>query len=141
MAFELVYVSADTDSAVLEFEFTGGDSSYGNYRPLWLTIDGTKYSDRKYDSDESGGGDSYWTIVVSGLTPGTTYDVSAQLGYYTGTTPAKLQLFATGSFTTEEEIIPVYIYSGDWVSAIPHIWSGGRWVKSTASIYSGGWKP
>lgn len=139
MAFEFVGASAGTTSATLEFEFTGGDSSYGNYRPLWLTINGTSYSSKKYDSDNKGGGDSYWTIRVTGLEPGTTYSVRAQLGYYTGTTPTKLQLYADGRFTTEEDIAPVYVYSGGWTQATPYVWSGGKWVKASSSVYSGGW--
>ena len=35
-----------SNSAELWFEFTGGDASYGNYRPLRLTISGTNYNNR-----------------------------------------------------------------------------------------------
>ena len=73
-----------SNSAELWFEFTGGDASYGNYRPLRLTISGTNYNNRVFDSDNKGGGDSWWEIPVSGLAPDTKYTVKAQLGFYTG---------------------------------------------------------
>lgn len=92
--------SVSITSAVLEFEFTGGDSNYSDYRPLRLTISGTGYTNRVFDSDNKGGGSSYWSISVSGLEPGTTYSVSAQLGYYTGSAVSWLSLYATGEFTT-----------------------------------------
>lgn len=115
MPFTFVDATVGTTSAVLEFEFTGGDSSYGNYRPLRLTIDGTSISKKVYDSDNSGGSDSYWTIRVTGLDPDTTYTFEAQLGYYTGSTASWLSLYADGSFTTEPEVIAVDKWS--WTSS------------------------
>lgn len=107
MPFKFVDATVSTTYAVLEFEFTGGDSSYANYRPLRLTVDDTKYSNKVYDSDDSGGSSSYWTIRVSGLTPNTTYTFEAQLGYYTGSTASWLSLYADGDFTTDPDVLPV----------------------------------
>ena len=92
--------SVTGSSAVLEFEFTGGDSNYSDYRPLRLTISGTNYNNRVFDSDNKGSGSSYWTVRVSGLSPNTTYSVSAQLGYYTGSVVSWLDLYARGTFQT-----------------------------------------
>ena len=103
-----------SNSAILDFEFTGGDAEYARYRPLRLTISGTSYSNRVFDSYNKGGANSYWTINVSGLQPDTTYSVSAQLGYYTdaaSTQAAWLSLYATGSFTTAKATTDVALWS------------------------------
>ena len=118
-----------SNSAELWFEFTGGDAAYGNYRPLRLTISGTSYNNRVYDSDNKGGGDSYWTIPVSGLAPNTNYTVSAQLGFYTGSTPTWLSLYAEGSFRTAAAAPEVDYWS--WTAS-----NGAATAAQTRNAYS-----
>lgn len=118
-----------SNSAELWFEFTGGDASYGNYRPLRLTISGTNYNNRVFDSDNKGGGDSWWEIPVSGLAPDTKYTVKAQLGFYTGTTPTWLSLYAEGSFRTAKAAPEVDYWS--WTAS-----NGSATAAQTRNAYS-----
>lgn len=127
MAFTGSITDITTDSAVLEAEFTGGDSAYANYRPLWLTIDGTT---KRYDSDNKGGSDSYWTIDITGLDPGTTYEWEIQLGYYNGSTAIKLSLYDSGSFTTEEDIT-VAVEPWSWTAS-----NGSATATQTKNAYA-----
>jgi hypothetical protein len=116
-------------SAELWFEFTGGDASYGNYRPLRLTISGTNYNNRVFDSENKGGGDSWWEIPVSGLAPDTKYTVKAQLGFYTGSTPTWLSLYAEGSFRTAKAAPEVDYWS--WTES-----NGSATAAQTRNAYS-----
>lgn len=118
-----------SNSAELWFEFTGGDAAYGNYRPLRLTISGTNYNNRVFDSDNKGGGNSWWEIPVSGLAPDTKYTVKAQLGFYTGTTPTWLSLYAEGSFRTAKAAPEVDYWS--WTAS-----NGSATATQTKNAYA-----
>lgn len=104
MAFSARFSNIQEDSADFWADFTGGDASFDNYRYVRLDIDGETYQIR---SNGRGGANSYFDETITGLSPGTRYSWDAQLGYMAGTTIEWLDLYDSGSFTTDEPVVEI----------------------------------
>lgn len=113
MAFYGDFYRVTTNKAEFEASFTGGDASYAEYRYVKLTVDG----DGTYQirSNSRGGANSTFEETITGLDPGTRYYWEAQLGYVSSGSIVWLDLYDSGSFTTEEETINVDPWS--WTSS------------------------
>lgn len=101
MAFYGEFSGISKTTADFYAEFTGGDTSYENYRYVKLIVGGRTY---EIASDNQGGGDSYFSRTISGLSPGATYSWSAQLGYVNNGKISYLSITDSGSFTTKYDI-------------------------------------
>lgn len=97
MAFSAYFSDITETTADFSASFTGGDPNYNNYRYVKLTISGNTYQIR---SDGMDGESSYFSYQLRGLTPGTDYDWTAQLGYLDGSTLVWLGIYDSGTFTT-----------------------------------------
>jgi hypothetical protein len=82
-------------------KFSGGSSSYKGQRRMDVTISGVRTFSAL--SPETSGGENTFSLDITGLTPGTTYNWSASL-YYKNTSgnwvTAGTQYDKSGSFTT-----------------------------------------
>lgn len=83
-------------------KFSGGSSSYKGQRRMDVTVSGVGTFSAL--SPETSGGENTFSLDITGLTPGTTYNWSASL-YYKNTSggwvTAGSQYDRTGSFTTK----------------------------------------
>lgn len=121
MALSCEFYSITETKARFRGTFTGGDSGFGGYRYLRLTIDG--FGIYQIESEESGGSTSRFRKDFAGFDPGTLYTWDAQLGYEVSGEIVWLDVYDSGSFTTE---------GGAPVSVEP--WS---WTKSNGAASSG----
>lgn len=97
MAFSAGFTPLTT-SATFVASFTGGDTSYEDYRFLQLTVNG---STQTLQSSELGGGSSSFYTVITGLSPSTTYSWSCVLGYRDLGVIYWSSVGSSGSFTTQ----------------------------------------
>ena len=81
MAFSAEFDNITETTADFTATFTGGQSSFGYYRYVLLTIDGREIEIR---SNGQGGASSYFSYHVRNLEPDTSYRWEAQLGYQEG---------------------------------------------------------
>lgn len=110
MAFSAGFRNIGEEDADFYADFTGGDSSFSGYRYVDLVIDGSRaYNIR---SNERGGSSSSFDEYISDLVPGTRYEWEAQLGYDDGTGITWLDIYDSGSFTTDEPA--VYVSHWSW---------------------------
>ena len=110
MAFSAGFRNIGEEDADFYADFTGGDSSFSGYRYVDLVIDGSRaYNIR---SNERGGGSSSFDETISDLVPGTRYEWEAQLGYDDGTGITWLDIYDSGSFTTDDPA--VYVSHWSW---------------------------
>lgn len=100
MAFSASFSNISETSAKFSASYTGGDSSYSRYRYVRLTIDGDEYEIR---SSSKGGSSSSFSKTITGLSAGTKYSWTAELGYDPGDgTTTYTSTSKSGSFTTDE---------------------------------------
>lgn len=104
MAFSAGFDNITENSADFWADFTGGDSSFDNYRYVRLDIDGETYQIR---SNNRGGSNSYFDETITGLTPDTRYSWDAQLGYMAGSNIVWLDVYDSGSFRTDEPAVQI----------------------------------
>ena len=97
-SFNLYADEVGTSSVTFSGSFTGGQTDYANYRVVRLKINNTTY---EYDSTNKGGGDSYFSFTIYGLSPGKRYSWSATLCYYNGSAVIASSYSKTGTVTTE----------------------------------------
>lgn len=112
MAFNAGFSGITENSADFYADFTGGDSSFSGYRYVRLDIDGDRYTIR---SNRAGGSSSTFDETITGLAPGTRYSWDAQLGYDDGSGMTWLDIYDSGSFTTDETVISIDPWS--WTSS------------------------
>ena len=90
-------------------KFSGGSSSYKGQRRMDVTVSGVGTFSAL--SPETSGGENTFSLDITGLTPGTTYNWSASL-YYKNTSggwvTAGSQYDRTGSFTTKSGAAAAY---------------------------------
>lgn len=109
MAFSAGFRNIGEEDADFYADFTGGDSSFSGYRYVELVLNGSRaYNIR---SNERGGSSSSFDEYISDLVPGTRYEWEAQLGYDDGTGITWLDIYDSGSFTTDEPAILVEPWS------------------------------
>lgn len=109
MAFSAGFRNIGETDADFYADFTGGDSSFSGYRYVDLVLNGNRaYNIR---SNERGGGSSSFDETITNLTPGTRYSWEAQLGYDDGTGTTWLELYDSGSFTTDEPAVQIERWS------------------------------
>ena len=105
MAFSAGFRNIGETDADFYADFTGGDSSFSGYRYVNLVLNGNRaYNIR---SNERGGGSSSFDETITNLTPGTRYRWEAQLGYDDGTGTTWLEIYDSGSFTTDEPAVQI----------------------------------
>lgn len=105
MAFSAGFRNIGETDADFYADFTGGDSSFSGYRYVDLVLNGNRaYNIR---SNERGGGSSSFDETITDLTPGTRYSWEAQLGYDDGTGTTWLEIYDSGSFTTDEPAVQI----------------------------------
>lgn len=105
MAFSAGFRNIGETDADFYADFTGGDSSFSGYRYVDLVLNGNRaYNIR---SNERGGGSSSFDETITDLTPGTRYSWEAQLGYDDGTGTTWLEIYDSGSFTTDEPVVQI----------------------------------
>lgn len=105
MAFSAGFRNIGETDADFYADFTGGDSSFSGYRYVDLVLNGNRaYNIR---SNERGGGSSSFDETITNLTPGTRYSWEAQLGYDDGTGTTWLEIYDSGSFTTDEPAVQI----------------------------------
>lgn len=105
MAFSAGFRNIGEEEADFYADFTGGDSSFSGYRYVDLVLNGNRaYNIR---SNERGGGSSSFDETITNLTPGTRYRWEAQLGYDDGTGTTWLEIYDSGSFTTDEPAVQI----------------------------------
>lgn len=105
MAFSAGFRNIGEEEADFYADFTGGDSSFSGYRYVDLVLNGNRaYNIR---SNERGGGSSSFDETITNLTPGTRYSWEAQLGYDDGTGTTWLEIYDSGSFTTDEPVVQI----------------------------------
>ena len=105
MAFSAGFRNIGETDADFYADFTGGDSSFSGYRYVDLVLNGNRaYNIR---SNERGGGSSSFDETITNLTPGTRYSWEAQLGYDDGTGMTWLEIYDSGSFTTDEPAVQI----------------------------------
>lgn len=110
MAFSAGFRNIGEEDADFYADFTGGDSSFSGYRYVDLVLNGSRaYNIR---SNERGGSSSSFDEYIGNLTPGTRYEWEAQLGYDDGTGITWLDIYDSGSFTTDEPA--VYVSHWSW---------------------------
>lgn len=110
MAFSAGFRNIGEEDADFYADFTGGDSSFSGYRYVGLTLNGNRYYEIR--SNERGGSSSTFDDTITNLTAGTRYTWEAQLGYDDGTGITWLDLYDSGSFTTDEPA--VYVSHWSW---------------------------
>lgn len=109
MAFSAGFRNIGEEDADFYADFTGGDSSFSGYRYVDLVLNGNRaYNIR---SNERGGGSSSFDETITNLSPGTQYSWEAQLGYDDGSGTTWLDIYDSGSFTTDETAILVEPWS------------------------------
>ena len=109
MAFSAGFRNIGETDADFYADFTGGDSSFSGYRYVDLVLNGNRaYNIR---SNERGGGSSSFDETITDLTPGTRYSWEAQLGYDDGTGTTWLEIYDSGSFTTDEPAVQIERWS------------------------------
>lgn len=109
MAFSAGFNGITENSADFYADFKGGDSSFSGYRYVDLVLNGNRaYNIR---SNEWGGGSSSFDETITNLSPGTRYSWEAQLGYDDGSGTTWLDIYDSGSFTTDEPAILVEPWS------------------------------
>lgn len=109
MAFSAGFRNIGETDADFYADFTGGDSSFSGYRYVDLVLNGNRaYNIR---SNERGGGSSSFDETITNLSPGTRYSWEAQLGYDDGTGTTWLELYDSGSFTTDEPAVQIERWS------------------------------
>lgn len=109
MAFSAGFRNIGETDADFYADFTGGDSSFSGYRYVDLVLNGNRaYNIR---SNERGGGSSSFDETITNLTPGTRYSWEAQLGYDDGTGTTWLEIYDSGSFTTDEPAVQIERWS------------------------------
>lgn len=105
MAFRAGFRNIGEEEADFYADFTGGDSSFSGYRYVDLVLNGNRaYNIR---SNKRGGGSSSFDETITNLTPGTRYRWEAQLGYDDGTGMTWLEIYDSGSFTTDEPAVQI----------------------------------
>lgn len=105
MAFSAGFRNIGETDADFYADFTGGDTSFSGYRYVDLVLNGNRaYNIR---SNERGGGSSSFDETITNLTPGTRYRWEAQLGYDDGTGTTWLEIYDSGSFTTDEPAVQI----------------------------------
>ena len=109
MAFSAGFRNIGETDADFYADFTGGDSSFSGYRYVDLVLNGNRaYNIR---SNERGGGSSSFDETITNLSPGTRYSWEAQLGYDDGTGMTWLEIYDSGSFTTDEPAVQIERWS------------------------------
>lgn len=109
MAFSAGFRNIGETDADFYADFTGGDSSFSGYRYVDLVLNGNRaYNIR---SNERGGGSSSFDETITNLSPGTRYSWEAQLGYDDGTGTTWLEIYDSGSFTTDEPAVQIERWS------------------------------
>lgn len=105
MATFTVEITPDSSNGTIAHavgKFSGGSSSYKGQRRMDVTVSGVGTFSAL--SPETSGGENTFSLDITGLTPGTTYNWSASL-YYKNTSggwvTAGSQYDRTGSFTTK----------------------------------------
>ena len=127
MAFSAGFRNIGEEDADFYANFTGGDSSFSGYRYVDLVLNGSRaYNIR---SNERGGSSSSFDEYISNLTPGTRYSWEAQLGYDDGTGITWLDVYDSGSFTTDEPAI--YVAHWSWTES-----NGSASNSQTARAYN-----
>lgn len=109
MAFSAGFRNIGEEDADFYADFTGGDSSFSGYRYVGLTLNGNRYYEIR--SNERGGSSSTFDDTITNLTAGTRYSWEAQLGYDDGSGTTWLDIYDSGSFTTDEPAILVEPWS------------------------------
>ena len=104
MAFSAGFRNIGETDADFYADFTGGDSSFSGYRYVRLDVAGDTYQIR---SNRAGGASSSFDETITGLEPGTRYSWEAQLGYNDGTGMTWLDIYDSGSFTTDEPAVQI----------------------------------
>lgn len=109
MAFNAGFRNIGENEADFWADFTGGDSSFSGYRYVGLTLNGSRYYEIR--SNEKGGSSSTFDDTITNLTAGTRYTWEAQLGYDDGSGVVWLDLYDSGSFTTDEPAVTIEPWS------------------------------
>lgn len=108
MAFSAGFRNIGETDADFYADFTGGDASFSGYRYVRLDVAGDTYQIR---SNRAGGASSSFDETITGLEPGTRYSWEAQLGYNDGTGMTWLDIYDSGSFTTDEPAVTIEPWS------------------------------
>ena len=108
MAFSAGFDRITENSADFYADFTGGDASFSGYRYVRLDVAGDTYQIR---SNRAGGSSSSFDETITGLEPGTRYSWEAQLGYNDGTGMTWLDIYDSGSVTTDEPAVTIEPWS------------------------------
>ena len=128
-------------SATLTATFTGGATDYKYSRAL--AISGIYNYTFYVESKETSGGSNTWSTTITDLEPGTTYNWTAVLCYWSGvwteTTYSKSGSFTTSGGGGGGSDSGVWIYTGSWNLYTPYIYNGYSWEAFDPYFYTGSW--
>ena len=125
MAFSCEFYDIGETDAYFDAVFTGGDSSFTEYRYVKLSVDGRTIQIR---SKSAGGSSSYFSYHLTGLDEDTRYSWTAQLGYDAGGI-VWMDVYDNGSFRTEAAPLP-QVEPWDWNSS-----NGSASATQTRNFY------
>lgn len=111
MALTCEFYDISETKARFRATFTGGDSGFGGYRYIRLTIYG--FGEYQIESTDPGGSSSSFKDSFAGFEKGTRYNWEAQLGYEVSGNIVWLDVYDSGSFTTAGSSVIVEPWSWD----------------------------